>query len=148
MICPRCGQLNEDNASSCESCYTPLDSDTTITDIQPAEENNPYDISKKDRTTNSLAAGGMLLGIGSVLTCCTSPLTGLYIPGILGFTGLMMTFFGRKQIKDNPDTQGGKELTTIGIIFNGLSLTGSIITLISWLLGLKLLENLLEYLPR
>lgn len=90
----------------------------------------------------------MLLGIGSILTCCISPLTGLYIPGILGFTGLMMTFIGRKQIKDNPDTQGGRELATIGIIFNGLSLTGSLITLISWLLGLKLLENLLEYLPR
>jgi hypothetical protein len=107
MICPRCGQLNEDNASSCESCYTPLDSDTTITDIQPAEENNPYDISKKDRTTNSLAAGGMLLGIGSVLTCCTSPLTGLYIP----YTWLYRSyddFLRQKQIKDNPDTQGGR----------------------------------------
>ena len=103
MICPRCGQLNVNDASVCDSCYAPLDSETTISDIGNIDETrlSPYDISKLDKTTNSLAAGGMLLGIGSVITCCTAPFTGFYIPGILGFTGLLISLFGKKQINEN-----------------------------------------------
>ena len=97
---------------------------------------------KSDKTKNACAAFGMLMGIGSVITCCTSPLSGLYAPGILGFIGLIISLTGKSQINKNPETQEGMGLATIGMILGGTGLLGSIISLILWFLGIGLLDYL------
>jgi len=145
IICPRCGQENSDNSSSCESCFTPLETNSPLT--QYDYDSSSYDINKSDRITSSLAIGGMLLGIGSILTCCTSAVTGLYIPGILGLSGLTLSLLGRKEILGNQDTRKGKELVIIGLIFNTISFLGSFITIILWLLGVMAIESIIDYLP-
>jgi hypothetical protein len=114
---------------------------------QYSSDNSVYDINKSDRITNSLAIGGMLLGIGSVVSCCTSALTGVYIPGILGLSGLILSLLGRKEIINNSDSQKGKELAIIGLIFNSISFLGSLITIILWLLGVMAAESIIDYLP-
>ena len=140
MICPRCGHFNDGNTNQCESCYTSLDPDTSI---EASEEySSPYDMEKSDKTKNACAAFGMLMGIGSVITCCTSPLSGLYAPGILGFIGLIISLTGKSQINKNPETQEGMGLATIGMILGGTGLLGSIISLILWFLGIGLLDYL------
>jgi len=145
MICPRCGHMNESNASQCDSCYASLDPDTAVISLEN-EGSSRYEVSTLDKTNNPFAAFGMLLGIGSTVTCCTSPVSGFYIPGILGFIALMISLAGKSQIEKSTESQEGKGLAMVGMILGGTGLLGSITALIMWFLGIGLIDYIMELL--
>lgn len=98
MYCTKCGyQLNKD-AKFCSKCGEKVKND-------PMEKTTA---SPKQVGNDSTKTGSIILGVISILTCCTC-----FVPIILGIVGIMLAIKARKE---DPTFKAGLILNIIGIV--------------------------------
>ena len=121
MFCSKCGQQNDDNATTCVKCGATLkqkaqniateQEQPKVTPVQPAEVNQTQPTNK----TSSSAIGSLITGI-----------IGLFIAGIiLGCVGISLALNAFREIKTKQVK--GKGMAIAGLIVSIIAFVGAIV---------------------
>lgn len=148
LFCPNCGASIEGNKSCCPCCGTSITDSQNIHNSQqvpPQQQNqfgqqNPFmqqspfgqmpqnplqyenynQYQKNDGAYTGCAVAGMILGILSIIMCCT-----FWFDILLGIAGLVLSIIGLKSTKSNGCAIAGIICSIAGTLF-ALVMTASL----------------------
>lgn len=107
MFCIKCGEKLSKESKFCPKCGMEIGNKTNKA-IKVEEKTADSKTPNNGLSNNSTKTGSIVLGVISILTCCTC-----FIPIILGIVGIMLAVKARK---DDPSFKAGLILNIIGIV--------------------------------